>query len=237
MRAEKPTSLSPPPPHKQFIFITDRSKAVVLLWFSVAGFFGVRVSVTFQLTCVHIISSSVWVTEWPPFGKLLLTRLTINSLCILAIYNLVTSRFGFEGWIWVLIASVPDLCILFTFNVLNHRGYRICGKRRKLFKPLVIYPGCSKAISYITLLYGACYKGLLLCSHKHLPGAVARSVACPLRKRAAPKPTLASGTFFSGKTIPSSADSRRASCQLLVQNWALNASKLPSGGLPWNSVV
>ena len=29
---------------------------------------------------------------------------------------LVISRFGFEGWIWVLIASVPDLCILFTLN-------------------------------------------------------------------------------------------------------------------------
>ena len=28
---------------------------------------------------------------------------------------LVISRFGFEGWSWVLIASVPDLCILFTF--------------------------------------------------------------------------------------------------------------------------
>ena len=26
----------------------------------------------------------------------------------------VISRFGYEGWIWVLIASVPDLCILFT---------------------------------------------------------------------------------------------------------------------------
>ena len=25
---------------------------------------------------------------------------------------LVIFRFGFEGWIWVLIASVPDLCIL-----------------------------------------------------------------------------------------------------------------------------
>ena len=34
-------------------FITDRSKVVVLLWFSVACF-GVRVSVTFHLTCVHI---------------------------------------------------------------------------------------------------------------------------------------------------------------------------------------
>ena len=25
--------------------------------------------------------------------------------------------FGFESWIWVLIASVPDLCILFTFHM------------------------------------------------------------------------------------------------------------------------
>ena len=29
---------------------------------------------------------------------------------------LVISHFGFEGWSWVLIASVPDLCILFPFN-------------------------------------------------------------------------------------------------------------------------
>ena len=31
--------------------------------------YGVRVSVTFHLTCVHIIFSSVSVAEWPPFGK------------------------------------------------------------------------------------------------------------------------------------------------------------------------
>ena len=28
----------------------------------------------------------------------------------------INSRFGFEGWVWVLIASVPDLCILFTYT-------------------------------------------------------------------------------------------------------------------------
>ena len=39
------------------------SKAVVLLWFSVARF-GVRVSVTFHLAC-----GSVWVTVWPLLGK------------------------------------------------------------------------------------------------------------------------------------------------------------------------
>ena len=32
---------------------------------------------------------------------------------------LVTFRFGLGDWIWALIASVPDLCILFTFKILN----------------------------------------------------------------------------------------------------------------------
>ena len=36
------------------LFITDRSRAVTLLWFYVACF-GVRISLTFRLTCVHII--------------------------------------------------------------------------------------------------------------------------------------------------------------------------------------
>ena len=27
-------------------------------------------------------------------------------------------HFGFEGWIWVLIASVPHLCIRFTFHIM-----------------------------------------------------------------------------------------------------------------------
>ena len=55
------------------------------------------------------------VAEWPPFGKYLLTQLTICSLCFFLLFViLVISRFGFEGWIWVLIVSVPDLCICFT---------------------------------------------------------------------------------------------------------------------------
>ena len=43
---------------------------------------------TFHLTCVHIIFRSVSVAEWPPCGKLLLTRLTICSLCILTVCNI-----------------------------------------------------------------------------------------------------------------------------------------------------
>ena len=41
----------------------------------------------FHCTGAHIIFSSVWVAEWPPSGKQLLTRLTICSLCILTICN------------------------------------------------------------------------------------------------------------------------------------------------------
>ena len=45
----------------------------------------------------------------------MLTRLTICSLCILTICIFSYFPFGFEGWICVLIASIPGLCILFTF--------------------------------------------------------------------------------------------------------------------------
>ena len=56
--------------------------------------------------------SSVSVAEWPPFGKYLLSWLTTS---LLIICNISYFPFGFEGWIWVLIASVPDLCIHLTF--------------------------------------------------------------------------------------------------------------------------
>ena len=39
---------------------------------------------------------------------------------------LVISRFGFEGWILVLIASVPGLYILFNFNCWLTRGQNTC---------------------------------------------------------------------------------------------------------------
>ena len=45
--------------------------------------FGVRVSVMFHF--VQYTFSSVWVAEWPPFGKKLSTRLAICSHCILSV--------------------------------------------------------------------------------------------------------------------------------------------------------
>ena len=52
---------------------------------------------TFHLTCDHIIFSSVWVAELSTFGKKLLTRLTICSLCILTICNISYFPLWF-GW-------------------------------------------------------------------------------------------------------------------------------------------
>ena len=43
--------------------------------------------------------------------------------------------------------------------------------------------------------------------------------------------------YFSWRIFSSSTDSRRASCQLLVKELALNTGKLPQGGLHRNSLV
>ena len=50
---------------------------------------------------------------------------------------------------------------------------------------------------------------------------VARSVSSPLRMQVVLRLTLVFSTFFDGD-FPSSADSRRASCQLLWKEWPLN---------------
>ena len=60
---------------------------------------------TFHLACVHIIFSSVSVAEWPPFGKWLLTRLIICSLCILTICILNRKR------------NLTILCLVLSRNV------------------------------------------------------------------------------------------------------------------------
>ena len=72
---------------------------------------GVRVSVTFHLTCVHIIlvrfgllSGHLW-----EMAAHSVDHMFLFVFCLLVI--LVFSRFGFEDWI----DSVPGICILFTF--------------------------------------------------------------------------------------------------------------------------
>ena len=67
------------------------------MWFSVTCF-GVRVSVMFHLMFVKYTLSSVWVAEWPPFGKELPAQLAICSHCLLSIcifiYFLFLLRFN-----------------------------------------------------------------------------------------------------------------------------------------------
>ena len=45
----------------------------------------------------------------------MLARLTICYLSILTICNFSITHFGFGGWMWVQIASVPDHCLFVTF--------------------------------------------------------------------------------------------------------------------------
>ena len=49
--------------------IVNLAESAAVCCGSLLPVFGVIVSVTFHLTCVHIILSSVWVAEWQPFGK------------------------------------------------------------------------------------------------------------------------------------------------------------------------
>ena len=53
--------------------------------------FGVKVSVMFHFLFVHYTFSSVWVAEWPPFGKKLPALLAICSHCVLSICNIYLS--------------------------------------------------------------------------------------------------------------------------------------------------
>ena len=86
-----------------------------MLCLSVACFWCQSFGDVSPYVCSHYFSS-VSLTEWPPFMKWLLTWFTYVLFVFLPFEILVISCFGFEGCIWVLIASVYDLCILFTLS-------------------------------------------------------------------------------------------------------------------------
>ena len=97
------------------LFITDRSNAVVFCR-SLLPVFSVRVSATFRLTCVHIILVWFGLLSVHLLGNSYLLGLPYALIVFLLFVINVISRFGFEGWIWVLYASFADLFIPFTFN-------------------------------------------------------------------------------------------------------------------------
>ena len=78
------------------LIITDRSNVEYLLWFSVACFWCQSLTDVSRNVCSCYVCS-VLVAEWPPFGKEMLTRLTICSLCILTICNFSYFPFWFRG--------------------------------------------------------------------------------------------------------------------------------------------
>ena len=63
----------------------------------------------------HKQVSQSQVAEWPRFGRGLLIRFSVCSLCILTFVILVIPHFGFDGASLVLIAAVPGHCLSFNF--------------------------------------------------------------------------------------------------------------------------
>ena len=80
------------------------------MWFYVACF-GDRISVTFHPMFAHYTFSSVWVAEWPPFGKALPIGLAVCSDCILSFCDFICFPFGLRAG-----APVPVHCLLVTFS-------------------------------------------------------------------------------------------------------------------------
>ena len=90
----------------------------------------------FHLMFVHNTLRSVWVAEWPPFGKKPPARLAICSHCLLSICNFDTSHFGYKGGIWLLIAPDPVHCFSITFRPFKskeniHKKGRRCAVPKK----------------------------------------------------------------------------------------------------------
>ena len=65
---------------------------------------------TFNLACAHIILVQFHLLSDHLFK---VDNMFSRILTIFNITHVVIPRFGFEGWIKILIATVPDICILF----------------------------------------------------------------------------------------------------------------------------
>ena len=72
----------------------------------------VSVSANRRLMCVQIVLGSVQVAEWPPFGKELLTRLTVFLFVLCMCVTLVIFQFGFDDRILVLIVQIQGRSLL-----------------------------------------------------------------------------------------------------------------------------
>ena len=85
------------------------------MWISVACFWCQSFGYVSHYVCsLYYIFSSVWVAEWPPFGKELSIRLAVCSHCILSICNFSYFPFGFESRVCFFYSPVPVYRLLVT---------------------------------------------------------------------------------------------------------------------------
>ena len=112
--------------------------------------------------------SSVWVAEWPPFGKELHTWFTIYSFVFCLFVTLVIFRSGFAGWVLVLIAPVPGHCILVTFNLIVFCSAPITEKVSTPGRLAMVFHGTAIFLFYILFiargLVGLSYFSIVYCS-------------------------------------------------------------------------
>ena len=115
----------PPPPK----FNTDRSKAVLLLWFLTVTcsccpylYFGSAIMLVTYFVNFRLLNDHL-------FGKELFIRFTASAFRkLLSVYVFSYFPFGFEGRMWDPIVSVPDHCLSLYFKAtailrLRKRGY------------------------------------------------------------------------------------------------------------------
>ena len=70
---------------------------------------------------------------------------------VFRLFVIVISHSGFEGWIWVLIVSVPGICILLIFTYLTAPQL----SHLKQIATIKIYPQ-PPSVSWITIKFVCC---------------------------------------------------------------------------------
>ena len=89
----------------------------------------------FHLMIVHYTFSSVWVAEWPPFGKKLPARLAICSHCVLSVCNInlfpvlaLIAGFGLLMFQFLFIAFLLllKICNQVISKSVEARSFKLC---------------------------------------------------------------------------------------------------------------
>ena len=93
------------------VFFTDRSKAVLLLWI-----FYVFICLVFAMSLCASVYMCLVVTCWENADLLALVCGVLLWVCHFPI--------GILGQVWYLVVSIPDLCILTYFELINDHSFK-----------------------------------------------------------------------------------------------------------------